>query len=94
MKGGPQVTEFLETRAFKRAFKKLPAEIVDEYKGLVKEMIAGRYTPGRDLKPRQGTKKNQPKVWQARLNLDYRVTFTFKKGLATMLAIGPHKLFD
>ena len=95
-KKGPKDKEFQWTRAADQDEKALPQHLQDDFKELKKEMCAGEYAAGRDLKQRKGAKKNKPKLWQARLSRSYRVTFTFekKKGLATFQRMGPHSDFD
>jgi hypothetical protein len=91
---GPKATTFEWTRIADKAEKLLPQSIHADFIELRKEMCAGSYPPGRNIKTRKGNKKNQPKIWQAKLSGSYRVTFTFKKGTATFLNMGPHHLFD
>jgi len=94
MKRGPKVKSFQRTKAFDRAFRKLPDHVKDEFKQLAAEMASGEYLPSRDLKTRKGSRKNQRKEWQARLSKSHRVTFCIDSGVATLLLIGEHKLFE
>lgn len=91
---GPKVSNFEWTKAADRDEELLSEKIHKDFIELKKEMCTGQYTPGRDLKKRKGTKKNMPPIWQARLSQSYRVTFTFKDGLATFQRMGHHKVFD
>ena len=93
-KVGPEVHAFVRTKAFLRAYKKLPDHIKQDFKRFIGEMKAGDYLPSRDIKPRKGSRKGKPKEWQARLSASHRVTFHFKDGEAILLLIGEHKHFD
>jgi len=86
--------KFEFTSAYQRCLRKLPSAEKAELEKLYKEMMLGQYPPGRDLKPIKGIKKNKTKVWQARLNRDYRIRFNFNKGVAKLLLVGPHKIFN
>lgn len=91
---GPKVQSFVRTKAFIRAYQKLPEHIKKDFRRLIGEMEAGDYLASRDIKQRKGTRKGKSKKWQARLSASHRVTFHFKDGEATLLLIGEHKLFD
>jgi mRNA-degrading endonuclease RelE of RelBE toxin-antitoxin system len=91
---GPVVKQVRFTRPAQKDRADLPPANLASFKGLLQEMKTGQYGTGRDLKQRQGTGKNKPKVWQARIGQGYRVTFIFKDGIATFQRIGPHHVFD
>ena len=80
---GLKVTGFNWSRSALKDKKSLPKQVQLDLIELQKEMCAGYYTPSRNLKPRKGRRKNQTKLWQARLPGSFRVTFMYINGVAT-----------
>ncbi len=91
---GPKVNRVVQSKPFKKSLETLPLNARHELQKLAREMKVGEYSNSRHLKKRHGRKRNKPKLWQARLDRNYRVTFEFKDGVATMKNVGPHKMFD
>lgn len=74
---------------FQRMYKSLPEETREDFKDFVQELRNGNPARNRRLKKMGGKKQV---TFEARISppRGYRVTFWFKDGLATFLAIGPH----
>lgn len=77
---------FIETARFEKAYKALPREVKERVKeALIKLSNDTRY-PSLQVKKIKGTRG----IWEARVSLDYRMTFEMEKNCIILRNVGHH----
>lgn len=77
---------FLETSRFKRAYRILPEDIKSRIKEALRTLAANPRYPSLQVKKIKGTKD----IWEARVTLDYRITFHMIKDYIILRNVGHH----
>lgn len=77
---------FIETARFKRAYKSLPDEVKIRVKEALRTLAANIRHPSLHIKKIKGTKD----IWEARVSLDYRITFQIIKDYFILRNVGHH----
>ena len=77
---------FLETSRFRRAYKSLPEEIKTRVKESLGILAVNMKYPSLRVKKIKGTKD----IWEARISLDYRLTFQMFKNYIILRNVGHH----
>ncbi len=77
---------FLETSRFRRAYKSLPDEIKKQADESLRMLASNFKHPSLRVKKIQGTKN----IWEARVTLDYRMTFQMIKDYCILRNVGRH----
>ncbi|MDP2939144.1 MAG: hypothetical protein Q8O13_03560 [Candidatus Omnitrophota bacterium] len=77
---------FLLTSRFKKAYKSLPEEIKSQVKDALRTLTDNFKHPSLHVKKIQGTKD----IWEARVSLDYRITFQIFKDYFILRNVGHH----
>ncbi len=77
---------FLLTSRFKKAYKSLPEEVKAQVKDALRTLANNFRHPSLHVKKIQGTKN----IWEARVSLDYRITFQIIKDYFILRNVGHH----
>jgi len=77
---------FVETARFRRAYKSLPEEVKGRVKNSLRTLAINSRHPSLRVKKIQGTKD----IWEARVSLDYRMTFQMVEDYIVLRTIGHH----
>lgn len=77
---------FIETEHFKRIYKPLPEEIKVRLKKTLRILAVDPRHPSLHVKRIKGTKD----IREARVNLDYRLTFQIIRDYFILRNVGPH----
>lgn len=77
---------FIETNRFKRAYKSLPGEAQARVKNTLRMLAVNIKHPSLHVKKIKGTDN----IWEARVNLDYRLTFQIVKDYFILRNVGRH----
>lgn len=77
---------FIETARFKRVYKSLPDEVKIKVKETLRTMAINIRHPSLQVKKIKGTKN----IWEARVSLDYRLTFQLIQNYIILRNVGPH----
>ena len=77
---------FIETSRFKKAYKSLPDEVKIKVKETLRTMAINIRHPSLQVKKIKGTKN----IWEARVSLDYRLTFQLIRNYIILRNVGPH----
>lgn len=76
---------------FKKCFKKLPRPIQDLFEKKLSLMIQSGFShPSLRIKKMKGTDD----IWEASLNMNYRLTFQFVSGGILFRKIGTHNILN
>jgi mRNA-degrading endonuclease YafQ of YafQ-DinJ toxin-antitoxin module len=78
--------KFIETARFKRAYKGLPQEVKIRVKGDLRALAIDTGYPSLHTKKIKGTRD----IWEARVSLDYRLTFQLAKDYCILRNVGHH----
>jgi len=77
---------FISTSRFKKAYKALPKETKEQVKETLRKLSASTRHPSLHVKKIKGTED----IWEARVSLDYRLTFQMVKDYFILRNIGHH----
>lgn len=78
---------------YKRAFRALPDRIKQELQDTLEDLCKDPIRPGRRVSKMRG--HHNPDIWEARLNSEYRLTFSIDDaGVVTLRNIGTHQIYD
>lgn len=77
---------FIETERFKKAYKSLPNEVQSRVKNTLRMLAVNIRHPSLHVKKIQGTNG----IWEARVSLDYRLTFQIVKDYFILRNVGHH----
>jgi mRNA-degrading endonuclease RelE of RelBE toxin-antitoxin system len=77
---------FIETSHFKKAYKSLPEEVKMRTREALRRLATDIKHPSLHVKRIKGTKD----IWEARISLDYRMTFQVIKDYFILRNIGHH----
>ncbi len=77
---------FIETSRFKRAYKFLPEDARERVKDTLRKLADNFRHPSLQVKKIRGTKD----IWEARVSLDYRMTFQIVKDYFILRNVGHH----
>lgn len=77
---------FIETSRFKRAYKSLPNDTKVRVKESLRMLAVNIKYPSLHTKKIKGTKD----IWEARVSLDYRITFQIVKDYFVLRNVGHH----
>ena len=77
---------FSATNRFKRAYKTLPPDIQNSVKKCLSLLEKDLRYPGLHCKKIKGTEN----IWEARVTLDYRLTFEFQSDTILLRNVGHH----
>lgn len=77
---------YLETSRFRRAYKSLPEDARLRVKDTLRKLTANPRYPSLQVKKIKGTKD----IWEARVSLDYRLTFQIIKDYFILRNVGRH----
>lgn len=77
---------FIETERFKKAYKSLPEEVKVRLKNTLRMLAVNTRHPSLHTKKIKGTKD----IWEARVSLDYRLTFQIFKDYFILRNVGHH----
>jgi mRNA-degrading endonuclease RelE of RelBE toxin-antitoxin system len=77
---------FIETARFKKAYKALPNEVKERLKQALKTLLTNHKYPSLRVKKIKGTQD----IWEARVSLDYRLTFQILKDCFILRNLGHH----
>ncbi len=77
---------FIETSRFKRAYKSLPEDAKLQVKEILRKLVENPRHPSLRVKKIKGTKD----IWEARVSLDYRMTFQIFKNYFILRNVGHH----
>lgn len=77
---------FIETTHFKRAYKSLPEEVKSRVKETLRTLAVNIKHPSLHSKKIKGAKD----IWEARIGLDYRITFQIIKDYFILRNVGHH----
>ena len=77
---------FIETSRFRRAYQSLPQEVKTRVKEGLKMLAVNMRHPSLRVKKIKGTKD----IWEARISLDYRMTFQMFKNYIILRNVGHH----
>ena len=78
--------KFIETARFRRAYKSLPQEIKIRVKEALRTLAVNIKYPSLHTKKIKGTRD----IWEARVSLDYRLTFQLIKDYCILRNVGHH----
>lgn len=81
---------FRRLSRFKRAFNRLDAGLQEKVGDTFKDLRKNPIPPSRRVKKLQGYRN--PDIWEARVTRIVRLTFTLKRGIATLRNVGPHEI--
>ncbi len=77
---------FIETARFEKAYKALPPEVKERIKDALIKLANDIRYPSLQVKKIKGTRG----IWEARVNLDYRITFEMTKNCIILRNVGHH----
>jgi mRNA interferase RelE/StbE len=77
---------FIETSRFRRAYKTLSPEAKERVKEALRRLAVNIRYPSLQVKKIKGTRD----IWEARVSLDYRMTFQLIKDYCILRNVGPH----
>ncbi len=77
---------FIETRRFEKAYKALPTEVKERVKETLIKLSKDIRYPSLQVKKIKGTQG----IWEARVSLDYRMTFEMAKNYIILRNVGHH----
>jgi mRNA-degrading endonuclease RelE of RelBE toxin-antitoxin system len=77
---------FIETEHFRKAYKPLSDEIKARLKKALRQLSVNIRHPSLQVKKIKGTKD----IWEARVSLDYRLTFQIVKDYIILRNVGHH----
>lgn len=77
---------FIETERFKKAYKSLPEEAKQQVRKALRIIAVNIRHPSLHTKKIKGTKD----IWEARVSLDYRLTFQIVKDYFVLRNVGHH----
>ena len=77
---------FIETSRFRKAYKSLPQEAKERVKDTLIKLSSDIRYPSLQAKKIKGTKD----IWEARVSLDYRLTFEIFKNYIVLRHVGHH----
>ena len=77
---------FIETSRFKRAYRSLSDEAKVRVKESLRKLAENNRHPSLQTKKIKGTKD----IWEARISLDYRITFQIIKNYFILRNVGHH----
>ncbi len=77
---------FIETSRFRRAYKSLPEDARLRVKDALRKLADNFRRPSLQVKRIKGTKD----IWEARVSLDYRLTFQIIKDYFILRNVGHH----
>jgi len=77
---------FIETARFKRAYKSLPEDVKIRVKETFRALAVNTRYPSLHTKKIQGAED----IWEARVGLDYRITFQIIKDYLVLRNVGHH----
>ena len=77
---------FIETSRFKRAYRNLPSDARERVKETLRILAVDSKYPSLQVKKIKGTKD----IWEARVGLDYRLTFQMIKDYIILRNVGHH----
>jgi mRNA-degrading endonuclease RelE of RelBE toxin-antitoxin system len=77
---------FLLASRFKKAYKSLPEDVKVQVKDALRTLTENFRQPSLHTKKIQGTKD----IWEARVTLDYRITFQIIKDYFILRNVGHH----
>jgi mRNA-degrading endonuclease RelE of RelBE toxin-antitoxin system len=78
------------TKPFIKAYRKLPQEIQQAFKNKLSFFIDDPSHPSLRIKKIQGVKN----LWEGRITINYRFTFSKHKDFLLFRAIGKHDILD
>ena len=77
---------FIETARFKRAYKSLPEDVRIRVKETLRTLAVNTRYPSLHTKKIKGAED----IWEARVGLDYRITFQIIKDYLVLRNVGHH----
>lgn len=77
---------FIETLRFKRSYKSLRGEVKEHVKETLRTLAVNIKHPSLHVRKIKGTKD----IWEARVSLDYRITFQIIKDYFILRNVGHH----
>ncbi|MDO8748236.1 MAG: hypothetical protein Q7J72_03855 [Candidatus Omnitrophota bacterium] len=77
---------FIETARFKKAYQSLPGEVKARVKEALRKLADNPRYPSLQVKKIKATKD----IWEARISLDYRMTFQIVRDYYILRNVGHH----
>ena len=77
---------FIETARFKKAYQSLPEEVKARVKEALRKLAGNSRYPSLQVKKIKATKD----IWEARVSLDYRMTFQIVRDYYILRNVGHH----
>lgn len=77
---------FIETQRFRKAYQSLPEEAKSRVKEALRKLADNPRYPSLQVKKIKATRD----IWEARVSLDYRMTFQIVSGYYILRNIGHH----